>query len=52
MTKELRQHLQFDPDTGKVLAAENDFAAIAEELVAATRGQGIELTARTVCSRV
>ena len=33
-----------DSDTGEVLAAENDFAAIAEELVAAARGQGIELT--------
>ena len=44
MTKELRKHLQFDPESGEVLAAENDFAAIADEFVAAARGQGIELT--------
>lgn len=44
MTKELQKHLRLDPDTGEVLAAENDFAAIADELVAAARGQGIELT--------
>ena len=44
MSKELQKHLRFDPDTGEVLAAENDFAAMAEELVAAAGGQGIELT--------
>ena len=33
-----------DPNTGELLSAENDFAGIAEELVAAARGQGIELT--------
>jgi putative transposase len=44
MTKELQKHFRVDSDTGEVLVAENDFAAIADELVAAARGQGIELT--------
>jgi hypothetical protein len=30
MAKELQKHLRFDPDTGEVLAAENDFAAMAD----------------------
>ena len=33
MTKELQKHFRVDADIGEVLAAENDFAAIAEELV-------------------
>ena len=44
MDKEIQKHVRVDRQTGKVLAAENDFAGIAEELVAAARGQGIEPT--------
>ncbi len=44
MSKELQKHLQFDPQTGEVLPAESDFGSLAAELVAAARGQGIELT--------
>ncbi len=44
MDKEIQKHVRVDPNTGELLYAENDFAAMAEELVAAARGQGIELT--------
>src|ERR1700712_3002732 len=44
MDKDIQKHVRIDPSTGGVLSAENDFAGIAEELVAAARGQGIELT--------
>jgi putative transposase len=44
MDKEIQKHVRFDPNSGGVSYAENDFASIAEELVAAARGQGIELT--------
>jgi len=43
MDKEIQKHVRVDPRTGELLYAENDFAAMAEELVAAARGQGIEL---------
>jgi transposase-like protein len=44
MESGLQKHIQVDPSTGEVLPAETDFAALAEELVAAARGQGIQLT--------
>jgi putative transposase len=44
MESGLQKHIQVDPDTGEVLPADTDFAALAEELVAAARGQGIQLT--------
>ncbi len=44
MNKEIQKHVRFDPETGRPLPAETDFAAIAAELVEAARGQGIELT--------
>ena len=39
MDKEIEKHARFDSNTGGVLLAETDFAAMAEELVAAARGQ-------------
>jgi transposase-like protein len=44
MTNELQKHLEFDPNTGEVLPASADLSGIAAELIAAARGQGIELT--------
>ena len=43
-TRKFAKHVRVDPNTGELLYAENDFASIAEELVAAARGPGIELT--------
>ena len=43
-TREIQKHVRVDPDTGELLYAENDFAAMAEEFMTAARGQGIELT--------
>jgi putative transposase len=42
--KGIEKHVRLDADTGELLAADNDFAAMADELVAAARGQGIEVT--------
>lgn len=44
MSTNLQKHVQVDESTGEVLPVEADFSLIAEELVAAARGQGIELT--------
>ncbi len=48
MSTNLQKHVQVDESTGEVLPVEADFSLIAEELVAAARGQGIELTGRRV----
>jgi hypothetical protein len=34
--KEIQRHVRVDRETGEVLSAENDFAAVAEELISAT----------------
>jgi putative transposase len=44
MSREIQKHLRFDPETGRPLPAETDFAALAAELVESAKGQGIELT--------
>lgn len=44
MDSEIQKHLRVDPETGEVLPPAADFALLAEELVAAARGQGVELT--------
>lgn len=44
MNSGIQKHVQVDPETGEVLPAVTDFASMAQELVAAARGQGIELT--------
>jgi transposase-like protein len=44
MSKELSKNLRVDPETGEVLPSDADLSGIAAELVAAARGQGIELT--------
>ncbi|MET4705919.1 transposase-like protein, partial [Frigoribacterium sp. UYMn621] len=44
MSRDIQKHLRFDPETGRPLPAETDFAALAAELVESAKGQGIELT--------
>jgi putative transposase len=44
MSRDIRRHVRFDPETGRPLPAETDFAALAAELVESAKGQGIELT--------
>ncbi len=44
MNTGIQKHISVDPDTGEVLPAVSDFTAMAQELVEAARGQGIELT--------
>lgn len=44
MNSEIQKHLRVDPETGEVLPPATDFSALAEELVASARGQGVELT--------
>ena len=41
---EFHKRVRVDPNPGELVPAVNDFAAIAEELVTAARGQSIELT--------
>jgi len=44
MNRDIQKHVRFDPETGRPLPAEADFAALAAELVESAKGQGIELT--------
>lgn len=41
---EIQSYRQVDPQTGELLPPSTDLSALAQELVAAARGQGIELT--------
>jgi hypothetical protein len=44
MDKEIQKHVRVDDSTGEVSPTDTDFTAMAEELVAAARGQRVELT--------